>query len=132
MPPHAGVDLDVDAQRPPRARRQRAGEFARTEARQQIVHDRRRRFFRLHRADDEDRRLDALTAQFFTFADVRDREAGGAGGQGCLRDALHAVAVRVRLDDGENIAGTDEATPGLVEIMDQATEVNPGERGRGR
>jgi hypothetical protein len=40
------------------------------------------------------------------------------------------MAIGVGLDDGQNIAGTQEAPSSLLEIVEKAAEINPGEGGR--
>jgi hypothetical protein len=132
---HAGVDLQMAVQAFVVAcgcRLKRAGRARRGDGRRQIVREDPVEIADAQRAENEDGRADAGLPQDDGLFDVRAGEHRGAGILERLRDLRRAVAVRVRLDDGDDARRgarrRSEKRSDRVEVRADSLEIDPGNR----
>lgn len=79
--------------------------------------------------EHDERMVDAGFTQLNSFFDGRHTEAAYARLRERPRHGGGSMAVRVGLDDGQNVGWSEEAPSGLIEVMDQAVEIDAREGG---
>ncbi len=124
---HAGVDLDVDPRRTPGRQcrtRQRAREVERGQGRLEPVLERERDLAHKERRQDPQVGLEARVAKLDALVQRGDAElAHAAGGRGA-RDHDGSVAVRVGLDDEQDLALRADVAADRIEVLVEDVEVD--------